>query len=121
MTLCSNKFEADGIAMLQTDTAFLPIARLSPMLDACELTATDLVRLALERAEGSGRGLNCFIRLLTDDALAEAAASDRRAAEGRRLGPLDGIPVALKDNTDVAGVPPNIGREPGRERGGTYG
>lgn len=95
--------------MLPPDTAFLPIARLSPLLDAGTLTATALTRLALERAEGPGRALNCFIRLLPDDALAAAAAADRRAAEGRRLGPLDGVPVALKDNIDVAGVPTTAG------------
>lgn len=95
--------------MLPTDAAFLPISRLSPMLDAGEFAATDLVRLALQRAEGPARDLNCFIALLADDALAAAAESDRRALSGKRLGPLDGIPVALKDNIDVAGVPTTAG------------
>ena len=95
--------------MRPTDPAFLPITRLSPMLDSGELTATALARLALDRAEGPGRSLNCYITLLADSALADAAAADRRAAAGRRLGPLDGVPVALKDNVDVAGVPTTAG------------
>lgn len=95
--------------MHPTEVAFLSIARLSPLLDAGTLTASGLTRLALERAEGSGRALNCFITLLADAALEAAAAADRRAAEGRRLGPLDGVPVALKDNIDVAGVPTTAG------------
>lgn len=95
--------------MLPPEAAFLPISRLSPMLDTGEITATALARLALERAEGPGRVLNCFIQLLADRAMAEAASADRRASNGGRRGPLDGIPVALKDNIDVDGVPTTTG------------
>jgi len=95
--------------MSPSHLAFLPITRLSGMLDARSVTATELTRLAIARAEGPGKALNCCLAVLSASALAEAEAADRRAGAGRRLGPLDGIPVALKDNIDVAGAPTTAG------------
>jgi Asp-tRNA(Asn)/Glu-tRNA(Gln) amidotransferase A subunit family amidase len=92
-----------------TSLAFLSIARLSEMLDAAELDAEALTRLFLDRAEGVGRALNCYITLCRETALAEARAAKERMAAKRRRGKLDGIPVALKDNIDVAGVPTSNG------------
>jgi aspartyl-tRNA(Asn)/glutamyl-tRNA(Gln) amidotransferase subunit A len=92
-----------------TDITMLPITRLSAMLDAGEITATALTRAFLAKATGSGRELNCFITLCADTAERQAAEATRRAAAGRRLGPLDGIPVGLKDNIDVQGVPTTNG------------
>ncbi len=92
-----------------TDLATTSIARLSQMLDAGEVDAEALTRLLLDRAEGVGRGLNCYITLCRETALAEARAAAERTAAKRRRGKLDGIPVALKDNIDVAGVPTSNG------------
>src|ERR1700684_4199525 len=91
------------------DLTFLPIGTLSELLDAHRIGSEALTRQCLVRAEGVGRSLNCFIALCPDTALAEARAADARAATGQRLGPLDGIPVALKDNIDVANVPTTNG------------
>jgi aspartyl-tRNA(Asn)/glutamyl-tRNA(Gln) amidotransferase subunit A len=91
------------------DLTFLPIGTLSELLDAHRIGSEALARQCLARAEGVGRSLSCFITLCPDTALAEARAADARAATGQRLGPLDGIPVALKDNIDVANVPTTNG------------
>jgi len=91
------------------DLEFLPITRLSELLDLGEVRAERLTRLFFDRAEGVGRRLNCYITLCKESALSEARAADNRAASKRRLGPLDGIPIALKDNIDVAGVPTSNG------------
>lgn len=92
-----------------TDLAYLSISRLSEMLDAGEVDAEALTRLLLDRTEGVGSGLNCYITLCKETALAEARAASERAAAKRRHGKLDGIPVALKDNIDVADVPTSNG------------
>ena len=92
-----------------TDLAFESIARLSELLDAAEIDAEALARLFLDRAEGVGRGLNCYITLCRESALAEARGAAERAVSRRRRGTLDGIPIALKDNIDVAGVPTSNG------------
>lgn len=54
--------------------------------------------------EGSGHSLNCFITVLNESARRDAAASDKRYRDGRRIGPLDGIPVAVKDLIFIEGV-----------------
>jgi aspartyl-tRNA(Asn)/glutamyl-tRNA(Gln) amidotransferase subunit A len=69
-----------------------------------ELSSVELTRQSLERAEQT-RHLNVFLSLQPEQALSQAQASDTRRAQGQSLGPLDGIPLALKDNLCVRGVP----------------
>jgi Asp-tRNA(Asn)/Glu-tRNA(Gln) amidotransferase A subunit family amidase len=92
-----------------TDLAFQSIAQLSAALDSGDIDAETLTRRFLDRAVGVGRALNCYVALCRDSALAEARAAAARAAAKRRRGKLDGIPIALKDNIDVAGVPTSNG------------
>jgi aspartyl-tRNA(Asn)/glutamyl-tRNA(Gln) amidotransferase subunit A len=91
------------------DLLFLPIAELSRRIDAGLLDPQDLTRAYLERAGGVGRSLNCYLTLCGERALAEAEQAAKRAARKQRLGALDGIPIAVKDNIDVAGVPTTNG------------
>lgn len=73
-----------------------------------EVSARELVERALDRIEASRSTLNAFRLVRTEAALAEADAADReRAAGGRR--PLLGVPVAVKDDMDVAGEPTAFG------------
>ncbi|MEU5166760.1 amidase [Streptomyces mutomycini] len=71
-------------------------------------TSSGLVAGALARIEASRSTLNAFRQLRTEAALREAAEADRRLAAGERL-PLLGVPVAVKDDTDVAGMPTYFG------------
>jgi aspartyl-tRNA(Asn)/glutamyl-tRNA(Gln) amidotransferase subunit A len=91
------------------DVAFLPITELSCRIGACALDPRDLLSVYLERATGVGRALNCYLALCQDSAPAEAERAAARARRNARLGPLDGIPIAIKDNIDVAGVPTSNG------------
>lgn len=68
-----------------------------------ELTSTELVGAVLERIAEVDPAVNAVRQVLADDALRAAAAADRRLAAGRPAGPLDGVPVTVKDNVDVAG------------------
>jgi len=95
--------------MRMSDTVFLPITELSRRVDALALDPLTLTHAFLERSEGVGRKLNCFIALCREQALADARRASERAARHQRLSPLDGIPVAVKDNIDVAGVPTTNG------------
>lgn len=72
------------------------------------VTSTGLVRASLDRIEATRTTLNAFRCLRVDEALAEAAEADRRLAAGERA-PLLGVPVAVKDDTDVAGLPTYFG------------
>lgn len=80
----------------------LSASELSRRLAARELTARSLAEALLARAEAR-RSLGAFNSLDADETLRQADASDRRRAEGKVLGPLDGIPVGIKDNIAVRG------------------
>ena len=49
--------------------------------------------------------LNAFITVTADEALATARHADREIAAGRRLSPVHGLPISLKDLIDMKGVP----------------
>ncbi|MFD9035231.1 amidase [Streptomyces sp. NPDC059567] len=70
--------------------------------------STAVVRAALDRIEATQPTLNAFRCTRPEAALAEAAEADRRLAAGERL-PLLGVPIAVKDDTDVAGLPTRFG------------
>ena len=86
----------------------LGLAASAAALAAGTHTAVDLVTAALDRIEASQPTLNAFRIVRRDKALAEAAAADRRLAAGERL-PLLGVPIAVKDDTDIAGEPTAFG------------
>lgn len=73
-----------------------------------EVTSVELVRRALHAIGASQSTLNAFRMVFTDSALADAAEADRLRAAGHSA-PLLGVPIAIKDDTDVAGVPTFFG------------
>lgn len=60
-------------------------------------TSSSLTKKALGRAENN-KHLNAFVVLDRHNSLAQAKAADKRRAEGLALSPIDGIPIAIKDN-----------------------
>ncbi len=82
----------------------LSVAELRRGLAGGELSALELAQAYLERIEAHDGALNVFRTVTAERALAEARAVDVAVARGEPLGPLAGVPVALKDNIEVAGV-----------------
>jgi aspartyl-tRNA(Asn)/glutamyl-tRNA(Gln) amidotransferase subunit A len=74
-----------------------------------ELKARDVVRAALQRIERDDRAVNSFVVVNHDLALAAAQAIDARVADGFDPGPLAGVPIGIKDNEAVAGLPTRFG------------
>ncbi len=72
-------------------------AELLPRLQAREFTAQELVQACLERIEGTDGEVQSFLTICGESALAAAAGIDRRRAAGQPVGPLAGLPVAVKD------------------------
>ncbi len=68
------------------------------------MTAVDVTRAYLARAEALNPKLSCFLYLDHEGALAAAAQVDRAREVGEPLGPLAGVPVAIKDNLCTRGV-----------------
>ncbi len=79
------------------------IAHLAPRLRRGEISPVELTRACLERIERLNPTLNAFITV-GDSALAEARMAEEEISRGSWRGPLHGIPVALKDLIDTAGV-----------------
>ncbi len=71
-------------------------------LAALEITATALLEETLARVEELDPELGAFRCLRSEAARAEAADADRRLSAGERA-PLLGVPIAIKDDTDIAG------------------
>jgi aspartyl-tRNA(Asn)/glutamyl-tRNA(Gln) amidotransferase subunit A len=69
-----------------------------------EFSAADLTGAVLARAEAVDPVLHAFETIAAESALAEAAASDERRQTDGGLGPLDGIPMVIKDIIDTAGL-----------------
>ena len=78
------------------------------MLAAGEVSARELVELSLQRIEASEETLNAFRCVRTEGARADAAEADGRRARGERT-PLLGVPVAIKDDVDLAGEESRFG------------
>ena len=69
-----------------------------------ELSAREVVAWHLDRIEDVNPRINAIVTLAPEAALAAADALDRRAGAGEPLGPLHGLPIAIKDLEDTAGI-----------------
>ena len=82
--------------------------RLAALLAAGEVSSTELTTEVLARIETTQPTLNTFRRVRATAALREAADADRRLLAGERA-PLLGVPLAMKDDLDLAGEPTSFG------------
>jgi aspartyl-tRNA(Asn)/glutamyl-tRNA(Gln) amidotransferase subunit A len=82
----------------------LSVKQAASALRAKQASSVDLTRACLDRIERLNPVLNAFITVTTKSALQEATRADEEIAHGNHRGPLHGIPIALKDLIDTAGV-----------------
>ncbi|WP_067649466.1 amidase [Nocardia harenae] len=85
------------------------VAETAAEVRAGKTTAAEAVDQALARIERAQPRLRAFVLVMAERARAEAAELDARQAAGAPLGPLHGVPMAVKDELDVAGVPTGYG------------
>ncbi|WP_156766695.1 amidase [Mycobacterium sp. E2327] len=84
------------------EVAFAGAAEQARMLADGELTAPELLEIYLDRIARLDSELRCYRVVLADTARYEAAVAQERLDAGERL-PLLGVPIAIKDDVDVAG------------------
>ena len=80
------------------------ISELAPRIRSGEVSPVELVRECLRRIEKRNDELNAFITVMADAALGDARAAEDEVRRGQWRGSLHGIPVAIKDLIDTAGV-----------------
>src|SRR3984957_7391109 len=83
---------------------FLNIEQAAPLLRAGKLSPVELTHACLTRIEALNPTLNAFITVTADSALLQAQQAEAELHQGHWRGPLHGIPIALKDLIDTAGV-----------------
>lgn len=85
-----------------------PLSGISDALAGGRTTSVEITRAYIDRIEALDGDLHSVI-LVAPDALEQAAAADARREAGQALGPLDGVPILLKDNVDAVGMPTTAG------------
>jgi Asp-tRNA(Asn)/Glu-tRNA(Gln) amidotransferase A subunit family amidase len=80
------------------------------------LSAEDYCRACLDRIETMDGEIKAFVHLDRSHVISEARALDERRAQGRPIGPLHGVPVAIKDIIDTADYPTELGSPIGTGR-----
>ena len=88
----------------QDNLSELSLAEASARLRAGSVTSTQLVEACLARIQIYNPKINAFITVLREQALRQAKEAEADLRAGRSRGPLHGIPIALKDNIDTAGI-----------------
>jgi len=111
--LAADAQNAEGTKRV-SDASQNDLANLS-LRDAAELVRTkkaspvELTKACLARIEALNPALNCFITITAESALAQARAAEADLMKGKWRGPLHGVPIALKDLFDTAGVKTTAG------------
>jgi aspartyl-tRNA(Asn)/glutamyl-tRNA(Gln) amidotransferase subunit A len=86
------------------DLTGLTLKKAGDLLRSKATSSMELTKVCLERIEKYNRAINAFITITGDSATTTARQMDEEARKGKWRGPLHGIPIALKDNIDTAGI-----------------
>ena len=84
--------------------AFTSLTEQIALVASGDVSSVDLVAQSLAQIERVNPDLNAFVTVIAQRALDEAASRDALAASGAALGPLHGVPIAIKDENDVEGT-----------------
>jgi aspartyl-tRNA(Asn)/glutamyl-tRNA(Gln) amidotransferase subunit A len=86
------------------DLAYLTLKEASELVRRKTVSPVELTATCINRIETYNPALNAFITVTKDQAMETARAMEAEQRRGKWRGPLHGIPVALKDNIDTAGL-----------------
>ncbi len=86
------------------DLTALTLTEASAKMQSRAVTSVQLTQALLNRIHAYQPKVNAYITILDEQALAQAASLDAELKAGKSRGPLHGLPIALKDNIDTAGI-----------------
>ncbi len=95
--------------MSDLELCYLPATEAIERFKAKTLSPVELMQAVIARAEAVQPEINAFTYTHYDEALDEAKKSEARYAKGDTLGTLDGLPVAIKDESFIEGKPTSNG------------
>ena len=87
------------------DLYFKTISELADILASGETSSVEITQAVIDRTAAVEDRVKAFLHTDTNDALKQAKASDQRRAAGKAIGPLDGIPIGIKDILAVKDQP----------------
>ena len=87
------------------ELCYEPVHRLAQRLAAGEVSARELTQAFLDRIQALDGTVGAYLTVTAELALRQAREEDERRRRGEPVGPLSGIPVAVKDNLCIQGVP----------------
>ena len=87
-----------------TDPHFWTLTEAADQIRKSKVSSEELTRICLDRIRRRNDKLNAFITITAEPALEQARVCDRDLKRGVIRGPLHGVPIALKDNIDTAGI-----------------
>jgi amidase len=89
---------------------YVPMVELAERIRNGEISPTEAVETYLDRIEARDEEINAYVTVIEDDARERAKEAEQAIEDGEELGPLHGVPVALKDLRDLKqGVPHSFG------------
>ncbi|WP_428029210.1 AtzE family amidohydrolase [Ancylobacter sp.] len=108
--------DSDATRLLAVDLLAGPVTELAAAVREGRVSARVIAEVALARIDAVDPVLNAFTDVTRARALAEADALDAARAAGAALGPLAGVPFAVKNLFDLKGLPTRAGSRINRDR-----
>jgi Asp-tRNA(Asn)/Glu-tRNA(Gln) amidotransferase A subunit family amidase len=95
--------------MTDLELCYTPATELARRIRTKQISPVEVVRNSLARIEGVNPKLNCFCFIYPEEALQKARAAEAAVMAGQPLGPLHGVPIAIKDLTPTKGKRTTLG------------
>ena len=91
--------------MSDLDLCYMPASEAIKRFKAKKLSPVELMEAVIRRAEATKDKVNAFTNTHFDEAMALARKAEAKYAKGRKTGPLEGLPVGIKDESYIKGKP----------------
>ncbi len=95
--------------MDKSEIPFLSVAQLSELIKTRDVSPVEVVEGYLDRIASLNDRLYAYLTVCRDQAVQAARESERALAQGEYKGPLHGVPVAVKDQINTAGIRTTFG------------